>query len=170
MLKMCDSCSLSLIVCARTTSATSAISFKMGILAFCFLICGCGYVEQHQKERNFKQLCGVYTIDTTRTDLHAYRDGLEKYQHLKLRLNDDATFLMNFAVPFIYDSAGTWSAGSNEPEQWNWMISARNGRMDIQFGLYFEAPDSVLYLNSVTPREGQRAVSKIFFLKKSPHE
>ena len=122
--------------------------------------------DQSVKQKNFKELVGVYVLDTLRTDLSNYRDQKIEFSTLTLSLFNDSTFILNFNVPFIYDSSGRWNAKGNSIEETNRMIFKRNPKIGVQFSkIYLDKKDSVLYLISTTPQQDAFPIQRIYFMK-----
>lgn len=112
-----------------------------------------------------RSIIGEYKLDLYRTDLGIYKNSIDKYKHLTLTFNKDMTFSLNFPVPFMAASHGTWKVG--DMNEWCKLIYSNN--IADQFGIpYYEKGDSILYINSATPHYSQRNISdvyKIFFVK-----
>ena len=122
--------------------------------------------DQSVKQKNFKELVGVYVLDTLRTDLSNYRDQKIEFSTLTLSLFNDSTFILNINVPFIYDSSGRWNAKGNSIEETNRMIFKRNPKIGVQFSkIYLDKKDSVLYLISTTPQQDAFPIQRIYFMK-----
>lgn len=133
------------------------------------LIIGCalywGISNYCYKMDKMRTIVGEYKLDIYRTELGVYKDSIDKYKHLRLTLNKDMTFSLNFAVPFMAASHGMWKVGGMD--EWCKLIYSNN--IVDQFGIsYYDKGDSILYINSATPHCSQRNISdvyKIFFIK-----
>ena len=84
--------------------AGSILIFSLGALIAGWYIWSNTYV----KNESFNEVVGNYDIDLSQTNLGYYARDSAKYKHLTLTFESDATFHFNMAVPFIYDSTGTW--------------------------------------------------------------
>lgn len=117
------------------------------------------------KMDKMRTIVGEYKLDIYRTELGVYKDSIDKYKHLRLTLNKDMTFSLNFAVPFMAASHGMWKVGGMD--EWCKLIYSNN--IVDQFGIpYYDKGDSIFYINSATPHCSQRNISdvyKIFFIK-----
>lgn len=128
--------------------------------------------DQNRKDLNFRKQLGTYSIDLQKTALGDYTKDSSLIKNLSVRFNSDSTFQFNMEVPFIYDTAGWWTAAGSGVEEWNWLYYKRWGgrNKDNQNGDQFTpvfTEDSIFYMNSTTPKEGQPNIQKIYFRKKN---
>lgn len=108
-----------------------------------------------------RSIIGEYKLDIHRTRLGIYKDSIDKYTHLILTFNKDMTFSLNFPVPFMAASEGTWEVG--DMDEWCKLIYPNN--IVDQFGIpYYDKGDSILYINSATPHFSQRNISDVYRL------
>ncbi len=114
---------------------------------------------------------GVYVLDINQTKLGFYMKDTALYKKLQLNLKSDFTFEFNIPVPFIEGTKGVWT-GATDPvdaESWNQLFfSDSHINADLKYGTQFSPPwtrDSILYINSNTPRKGQEPVSVVYFKK-----
>ena len=118
--------------------------------------------DQRVAGKRFQKLLGTYTLDITKTELGLYKKDTALYRNLRITFKPDSTFAISMQAPFIYDSAGTWIAGSAGLDEWNWLNYKRNPLISTQFDDCC-SPDSTVLLNSVTPQEGNEPVYKLWF-------
>lgn len=123
--------------------------------------------SQRAKKINFQNQLGSYKLDFSKTDLGSYIKDTALYRNLTLTFKKDSTFILNFKVPFIYDSAGKWIASGNDLDDWNWIYYHRNNNIRTQF-TQVNFSDSTFYLNSTTPQEDSESIKEIYFKKKIP--
>ncbi len=130
-------------------------------------------IENHKylKERA-NLIIGVYVLDTKRTNLGKYSDSIEYYRDLVIEFKKNKTFRLNKSVPFIADTCGIWKVGGMD----EWSEIFYNNKI-LKFGKkycdqisesYLDNEDSVMYINSVTPRAdqfGKSDVSIVYFRK-----
>ena len=124
-------------------------------------------VHINDRRNNARKQSGIYQLDVKNTKLGVYNKDSVLYKNLTIELKEDMTFKMNFSVPFIFDSSGTWIARTNEFEDWNWMYFNRRNNgyiMDCQFSVILENNPSLI-MNSNTPKKGEEVVSVIIFKK-----
>ena len=139
------------------------------ILNFTFLgmiaVCGCFEGQNAEVERrNFKRQLGTYEMNLSKTNLNRYFKDSNLYRRLTITFNADSTFSMNMSVPFFFDSCGTWEAGGGKLDDWNVLRYKANPDINTQFDMCCDS-DSTFYLNSVTPKNGECAINKIYFRK-----
>lgn len=136
-----------------------------------FLFVSCGYNEA--KKKVFKQQVGCYVLDINRTDLGEYRRDSLIYKKLKITFYKDSTFVINMAVPFLFEENGKWVADAGNPESWNWLsysswlktkeVSVNSG--DQFTGIYKSGNDSIFYINSATPKKNRGFIQEIYLKK-----
>ncbi len=141
----------------------TAIFFILTIFFLTFSACD---KSEKVKREKFDKLLGSYMLDVKRTDLGTYSPDSLYYKDLNIKFLSDSTFRMNKSVPFIFDSIGIWETGGNSIDDINNIYYKRKVGIKTQFTiLYFDSGDSIFYMNSVTPREKQKPIHKIFFKK-----
>lgn len=116
------------------------------------------------RKKLFRQQIGSYRIDIAKSDLGDYIEDSLKYSNLIITFRSDSTFFLNMQVPFIYDSVGKWITSNGKVEDWNRLYYKKNPKI----GTSFTAPwtkDSIFYLNSTTPKQGEKPVERIYFKK-----
>lgn len=130
---------------------------------FLLFISSCSYLGSNEiSDREFKMTIGSYQIDVSKTELSASES--EAYGNLVITFNNDSTFYLSRDVPFIYDSIGIWKPTEGRLEDWNWIYYRKNPNISTQFSKVW-TEDSIFYLNSTTPKEGERAIPMIYFKK-----
>ncbi|MGV6862061.1 MAG: hypothetical protein ACWA41_09830 [Putridiphycobacter sp.] len=136
---------------------------KTIIIALIFVLSGClnSYTE---RKKRFDDQIGTYQIDLNQTHLGGYNSDSLYFSQLKLSYFKDSTFLFNMKVPFIRDSFGVWSIGTDQLYQWNKMHYNENVNWGDQFYQYSD-DDSTFAMNSVTPQKGYEPVPRIYFKK-----
>jgi len=145
------------------------------ILSIFVLLLSGNYFWIYLKERDIKTLnyhlqIGDYLLDIQRTELGTYMDDSNKYKNLKMSFYSNHTFLMNFKVPFIFDSVGRWNAAGAGLEDWNWLYYESWGYSSYKenIGDQFTSPwtpDSIFYINGATPQRGKEGIQRIYFKK-----
>jgi hypothetical protein len=141
-------------------------------IAFIFVIAfgiQCG--AQAGRQATFDQLLGSYVLDLHKTKLgKEYAADSDTYKTLTLTFFADSTFKMNKQVPFMYDSAGKWKAGS--VNEWCWMLfdgfkyDPHEEHPGSQFTQpYNEGVDTFFLINAATPRDNKETISTIYFKK-----
>ena len=123
------------------------------------------YLDSKATGENHKRLLGKYALDLKRTNLGRYAGDSIKYQKLILEFYDDNSFKLNFEVPFMLSSVGTWSAAGSDLEEWNKLLV--NGSSFSQVSRCCSA-DSTIMLNSTTPKPGNYFLQSIYFKKIHP--
>lgn len=125
--------------------------------------------NSYEREKTYL-IVGEYVLDTLRTKLPQDVTKEENYSNLRLKFNDDYTFELSKAVPFIADSAGTWTVGGMD--EWcklNYNLVGKNGTViSDQFGMpYLQNSDTIIYINSATPNPKYNisGLGKIYFKK-----
>ena len=133
------------------------------LVAVTVLACAsCKYQNDKSRRENFQRHVGTYILDIRKTDMGAYRTDSGLYKDIKIYFLPDSTFFLSKSVPFLYDSAGTWTAAGSEIDDWNYLHFGGRPGVDIPFDVCCDA-DSTFYLNSVTPRPNKPAISVIYF-------
>jgi hypothetical protein len=136
---------------------------KLLYLLICSLF-ACSCADKKAKVRNFNMQIGTYLLDIKRTNLGVYNKDTTLYKQLLIFFKSDSTFYLNMNVPFIYDSVGKWSVAGAYIEDWNILYFKRNNKISDQFTSPW-SEDSIFYINSATPREGNELIQKIYFRK-----
>ncbi len=137
------------------------------IIILCFFMglpLSCNYQDEGRRKDILKRQLGTYIIDFQKTNLGNYYIDRELYKNLQITFNKDLTFSFNMKVPFIFDSAGTWSPSKGAFEEWNWLYYKKNPKISTQFTEPWKL-DSVFYMNSTTPQSGKENIKEIYFKK-----
>ena len=117
----------------------------------------------NERKKRFDNQIGTYQIDLNQSNLGAYISDSLFYSNLQITFFEDSTYMLNMDVPFILDSSGTWSVGTDQLYQWNYLMSEKIGGSDQFYQCCDE--DSTFVINSVTPKKGFNPVLKIYFKK-----
>lgn len=125
--------------------------------------------NSYKREKAYR-IVGEYVLDTLRTKLPQDATKEINYSNLRLKFNADYTFELSEAVPFIADSAGTWTVGGMD--EWcklNYNLVGKNGKViSDQFGMpHLQDSDTIIYINSATPNPkiNINGLGKIYFKK-----
>ena len=129
--------------------------------------------KQSARIKNFNKQIGTYKLDIKRTKLGKYKTDSLYLKNLKITFNQDSTFKLNIAVPFIFEENGKWIADGGDVESWNWMSYnswLKKEKLEINSGQQFtetyrDGKDSIFYMNSVTPKMNQDFIQEIYFIK-----
>lgn len=121
-------------------------------------------INKFDQKKHFKEIIGAYQFDLNQTQLlDDYLVDSLKYRKLQLQFYKDHTFKLNFDVPFINATNGTWTAWGSDIEELC-QIHLKSGRKIGTFEL-FTTPDSGIILHNIMPKGGFRAQPLIYFKK-----
>lgn len=118
--------------------------------------------EKEQKNA----LIGNYIIDLQKTNFQGYE--IKDVENLTLSLRKDGTFSFNKDYPFVYDSVGVWISREPGLDKWNWLHFTRISKVRCQFEDSWKGRpviDSILILNSMTPKKGEIPIYVIHLKK-----
>jgi hypothetical protein len=138
--------------------------FIFVLVMFFIIYKTCKKMNSDSVDSNRVELIGSYVLDVNKTDLSNYSKNIYIYKSLTLNLNGDSTFRLNMDVPFIYDSTGTWRASGNGIDEWNYLKFQKNKSFETPFSRFWSS-DSIIYLNSTTPKKGFQNIGRVYFKK-----
>ncbi len=138
------------------------MKLQFGYILFvllCLTLTSCENVDK--RNSIFNTQIGNYCIDLDRTFLSSYTEDSIAYRNLKIVFRSDSTFSLNFKVPFIFDTTGTWIPSKGGVEDWNYLRYQKSA-ITTQFSVQFEN-NNLFYLNSTTPEKGREVLQRIYF-------
>jgi hypothetical protein len=145
--------------------------FTIPLILFLIIYSRLAYLDYYAKQKHSRQQIGIYKIDLFRTKKANNINDTLLFEDLMVVFNEDKTFKFNKKAPFLFDDIGTWEASGNGFEDWGWITYDKKQNSKSIKNPFCTCcnPDSTFYINDVTPEQGNKQLSIIYFKKLNPN-